>query len=321
MNHLELRGLYPATVTPFNEDFSVDLDSLDSHLTKTASAPGVAGLAVNGGIGEIFSLTSAERTEVVRRAVAAIDSSQIVIAGIEARQVSDAVRDGVNAKEAGADCLLVLPPFDIRAYRRLSQHAPSVTAYFRTLEREVGLPMIVFQYPESTGCSYPLDVLVELAKLDAVVGVKVATPSVTRYASVWETLQDDVAVLAASDAPPLLGMLLHGSHGALIGIGAIEASVWSRLVGAALNGEAEKAREIFNSVCVPLMSSVYENQEPTELGSEAAAVKEALVHLGHIASARVRKPLLPISEGRKSRIAESLISTGLTTDATADSRV
>ena len=39
---LILRGLYPATITPFNADYSVDYAALESHLAETCAAPGVS---------------------------------------------------------------------------------------------------------------------------------------------------------------------------------------------------------------------------------------------------------------------------------------
>lgn len=306
-----MRGLYPATVTPFAADDSVDWTSLEAHLSYVFAQEGVAGICVNGHLGEILQLSSEERASIVRRAVALKGPGQIVIAGIEAQRVTDLVADGLRAKEAGADALLVIPPVDVRPYRRLSARPEAVLYFFRALNDQVGLPMVVHQYPDFTQTAYTREVLAELVKLEHVVAIKAASVAVTRYNEVWDEFKDDVAILAATDAPGLLGMLLHGGHGALIGIGAIEPHVWAQMMQAALDGDAVTANDIFNRFCLPLMETVFDNQEPTGPISEAAATKEALVQLGQMPSSHVRPPAGEVDEERRAAIAGALRSAGL----------
>jgi 4-hydroxy-tetrahydrodipicolinate synthase len=311
VKEMQLRGLYPATVTPFDEDFGVDNIALDAHLTETLAAEGVQGIVVNGHIGEVLALTSDEREAIVRRAVALRPEGKLVFAGVEARTAAELVREGNRAKEAGADGLLVLPPVDVRPYRRLSKHVPSVLHFFKALNDKVGLPMIVHQYPDFTGCSYSIEVLLELAKLEHVVAIKSASFTVTRHAALWDALHDKVSVLAATDAAALLGMLLHGAHGALIGVGVIAPSVWAEVVEAATGGDAERARQLFTRTCMPILDTVFEHQEPSGPTAEAASTKEALVNLGQLTSSRPRPPAVGVSEHGKQEIAECLAKIGL----------
>ncbi|MFC0534038.1 dihydrodipicolinate synthase family protein [Phytohabitans kaempferiae] len=311
MSTLRMQGLYPATVTPFDEDLKIDFAGLDAHLGATAEADGVRGLVVNGHVGEVLQLSSTERADIVRHALTVRRPGQPVIAGIEANTADDLVREATNAAEAGADGLLVLPPIDVRPYRRLAKHPASVMHYFEALDKQVGLPTVVHQYPDFTGCAYSIEVLREVVALDSVVAIKAASFSPTRYAEVWDAFHDDVAVLAATDAPALLGMLLHGAHGALIGIGVIDPPTWAELIAAATGGDAERARQVFLGRCVPLMDTVFENQEPTELRSEAASTKEALVQLGQFASSRVRPPACDVDDEARAEIGATLERIGL----------
>jgi 4-hydroxy-tetrahydrodipicolinate synthase len=311
VKELVLRGLYPATVTPFADDNSVDTASLERHLDYTFASEGVQGICVNGHLGEILQLSSEERADVAERAVRLKRDGQVVIAGVEGQRVADLVNDGLRAREAGADALLVLPPVDVRPYRRLSRNSESVLYFFRELDEQVGLPMIVHQYPDFSQTAYSNEVLRGLVELEHVVAIKAASVSTTRYNEVWDEFRDDVSVLAATDAPALLGMLLHGGHGALIGIGAIEPSVWATVIHEALDGDANKASDIFNKVCLPLMETVFDNQEPTGPVSEAGATKEALVQLGQLTSSRVRPPAVGVDDELRARIGDSLRRAGL----------
>lgn len=310
---LTLKGLYPATVTPFRDDLAVDLDALERHLDETAAADGVKGLVVNGGVAELLQLTPAEQRQVIEAAVRIRRPGQLVIAGVEGRGANQAVEAGLNAKRAGADALLVLPPFDVRAYRRLAADAASVKRFFAEMDARVDVPLIVFQYPPQSGVSYPVSVLREVVSLRNVVGIKAATATATVYVEIWDALKDYVSVLAAVDSPPLLEMLRHGSHGALIGISAVAPEKWSGLLEAIESGDSPGAEELFEKVCKPLMASIFENQQPKRLTSEAAAIKEALVQLGQIPSSRVRPPAIDVDDHVRAEIRDSLIRSGLMT--------
>jgi 4-hydroxy-tetrahydrodipicolinate synthase len=308
---MEFRGLIPATITPFRDDFSIDYEDLERHVLSVASAKGVSGIAVNGHAGEILALSLEERARIVSVARKALPGHIKLIAGIEAHDPEMLVRDGKTAKDAGADGLLVLPPFDIRPYRRLAQDPESVFAVFSRLDKDVGLPMVVFQYPDSSGCAYSLPALLKIAELPKVVGVKVSTPEVSRYVEIYEALKGKITILPASDAPPLLGMLLHGADGALISISIVGTSYWSELIKEATEGSAQRAKEIFQRVSIPLMDALFENQQPKTLVNPFAATKEALVQLGQLRCAQVRPPVVTPDGARKMAIKRALIGAGL----------
>lgn len=309
---LVLRGLLPATVTPFSDSLAVDYVALESHLREMAATDGVTGIVLNSGLGEILQLTADECDDIIRLGCRVRRSDQLVIAGVDGRSAADYVAAGQRARAAGADALLVLPPFDKRPYRRLAAHIPTVYDFFAELDRAIDLPMVIFQYPPNSGCAYPVDVLRAIAELKNVVAVKVATMGdMKAYAEVWDALKDRLSVLAGVDSPPLIDMLRHGSHGALIGIGAILPQVWANLLRHVAAGDRAAADALYDKVCKPLMASVFENQQPKRLVAESAASKEALVQLGRIPSARVRPPAMDADEATRSVIRASLLAAGL----------
>ena len=309
---LVLRGLYPATITPFKADLSVDYDALRRHLRETAQTPGVKGLAVNAGLAEILQLSDEEKKKILALARSVMLPGQLLISGIEGRGPA-AITDGLLAKAAGADALLVLPPFDVRPYRRLAQDPESVYGFFKMLDEQVDLPMIIFQYPDPSGCAYSIPALVKAATLKNVVGLKAACGTVTRYVQLWEALHDKISVLAALDSPPLLGMILHGVHGALIGIGVINTPKWVELIAAAMDNDAATATRIHRDFCIPIMDGVFENQEPSSPTSEVACVKEALVQLGQIPNSLVRHPAVNVTDLHRAHVKHALIAAGLLT--------
>lgn len=308
---MEVRGLIPATLTPFTPDNRVDFPALADHVSRVAAATGLFGIAVNGHAGEVLALTSDERQAVVSAARHVLPEHLKLIAGIESHSIDDLVREGLRAKEAGADMLLVLPPFDIRVYRHLSHDADTVFSVFQRLDREVDVPLIIFQYPDVTGCAYSLEALVRIAELPNVVAMKASAGSPTKYAELYDALHDRIALLPASDAPSLLGMLLHHAPGALIGISVVGTQQWSDLVYEATFGSAQKAKELHISFAVPLMKAIFEYHLHRTPTCPFGATKEALVQLGEFGSSWVRPPGVNVNQAKRDEIRAALIQTGL----------
>lgn len=303
-------GLIPATVTPFDEAGDIAYAALERHVSTVAEHE-VFGVAVNGHAGEVLSLTSDERVEVIRAARSCLPNGRVLIAGIEGTSTRELVAEAQRAASAGADGLLVLPPFDARPLRHLTKEVAPVERLFRALDQAVGLPMIVFQYPATSGVDYSLDVLEALSEIPSVVGIKAGTGDITRYVAIHDRLEDRVAVLAASDAPPLLSMLLHGATGALIGISVLGTEIWADLVTAALSGQSEQAIKVFKDRCLPLTTALFENQQPETPTNAFACTKEAMVMLGLLDSAMVREPIVVPDDQRKADIRNALVSAGL----------
>lgn len=308
---MDIRGLIPATVTPFDKDGSVHYDDLSRHLSTVSAASGLYGICVNGHAGEILALTSEERMKIVALARKVLPSSQKVVAGIASHSLAGLVEEGLNAKRAGADMLLVFPLFDVRPYRHLAHNPDAVFSVFERLDREVGIPMSVFQYPETTGITYSIEALRRIAELPNVVAMKAATGSPTKYAEVHAALHDKISVLVACDAPSLLGMLLHDAPGALLGISAIGTQHWSDLIREATTGSAQIAREIHNEFALPLMDTLYENQLHRTPIAPPSSNKEALVQLGQISSSWVRPPAICVDQAKKDAVTRTLKAVGL----------
>ncbi|MGQ1838050.1 5-dehydro-4-deoxyglucarate dehydratase [Kocuria turfanensis] len=102
-------GLLSFPVTAFDADLLFDEHAYRQHLAWQASYP-VAGLFAAGGTGEGFSLTPEETATVVRAAVEEVGATVPVLAPA-AGNTAQAVRNATDAAAAGAEGLLLLPPY------------------------------------------------------------------------------------------------------------------------------------------------------------------------------------------------------------------
>src|SRR5690349_13645174 len=108
------KGIYTAIVTPFTPADELD-EVAFRKLIDFQIAAGAAGLLVIGGSGEFVSLTPSERIRAVDVAIEHVARRLPVVVGALApgtREVQDTVR---HAARAGADAVLVLPSYYIKA--------------------------------------------------------------------------------------------------------------------------------------------------------------------------------------------------------------
>ncbi|MEU0237089.1 5-dehydro-4-deoxyglucarate dehydratase [Nocardiopsis sp. NPDC006198] len=102
-------GLLSFPVTHFDQDLAFDETRYREHLAWQ-SGFGVAGLFAAGGTGEGFSLTSPEIDRVVRTAVDEVAGAVPVLAPATGGTAT-AKAQARAAQEAGADGILLLPPY------------------------------------------------------------------------------------------------------------------------------------------------------------------------------------------------------------------
>jgi 5-dehydro-4-deoxyglucarate dehydratase len=102
-------GLLSFPVTHFTQDLEFDEAAYRKHLAWLAEYP-VAGLFAAGGTGEGFSLTFEETDRVVRAAVAEVSGAVPVLAPATG-STANAVAQAKAAEAAGADGLLLMPPY------------------------------------------------------------------------------------------------------------------------------------------------------------------------------------------------------------------
>ncbi|TCO44525.1 5-dehydro-4-deoxyglucarate dehydratase [Kribbella antiqua] len=118
-------GLLSFPVTHFNADLSFNEAGYRDHLSWLSQYD-VAGLFAAGGTGEGFSLTPAEIDTVVRTAVSEVNGKVPVLAPATGGTAS-AIAQAQAAEAAGADGLLLLPPYLTEAGQRgLIEHVSAV---------------------------------------------------------------------------------------------------------------------------------------------------------------------------------------------------
>ena len=120
-------GLLSFPVTPFKPDYSFDEETYRSNMDWLCGHE-VAGLFAAGGTGEFFSLTPAEVAKAIDVAVDETRGRVPVLAGT-GYGTAIAKEIAVSAERAGADGLLLLPPYLVHSEQAgLAAHVEAVCA-------------------------------------------------------------------------------------------------------------------------------------------------------------------------------------------------
>ncbi|MFB9832307.1 dihydrodipicolinate synthase family protein [Actinoallomurus acaciae] len=154
---MTIHGAISAIVTPFTADAAaVDERALRDLVDRTVAA-GADGIIACGGTGEFTALSTEERHEVVRIVTEQTAGRIPVIAQTGGLSTREAIAHADHAASAGADALMVAPPF----YEPLS--TAQAEEYFGDVATATELPIMLYNYPRGTGLAMDAELIVSLA--------------------------------------------------------------------------------------------------------------------------------------------------------------
>src|SRR6187401_1237241 len=179
-------GVIPAVLLPFNDDLSIDEKSFRGHLRDVAAVKGLSAITINAHSTEVASCSFDEQRRVLDVAQDEIGDRLPIVNGVWADGSIEAARIARMAADGGASALLVFPP----APFTLGQSPEMALAHFKTISDASDLPIIVFQYPLTTGQGYPAATLERLLdEVPAIRAIKDWTPLVPQHETQIRALQ------------------------------------------------------------------------------------------------------------------------------------
>ena len=281
-------GVYPAMVTPFNVDGSIDFEQLRLDAKRLERA-GVDGLVPMGSTGESATVSHDEHIEIIEAVVDAADLP--VIAGTGSNNTREAVSLSRRAVRAGADALLLIGPY----YNRPEQRG--LLDHYRTIADSIDLPQIVYNVPGRTGRRIDPETVVELASHENVQGYKAAGGDLNAVGRIAEQTGGETFDILSGNDGETLPILSVGGTGCISVAANVEPALMSELVGAGRAGDYERARELHHELG-PLFRALFWESNPIP-------VKAALAMRGH-GSNNLRQPLTPLAPEYREDLASVL---------------
>jgi 4-hydroxy-tetrahydrodipicolinate synthase len=297
----------PACLLPFTESLDIDEVAYRKHLRDLAAVDGVTAITINGHAAEVHALTFDEQQRTLDVTKDELGDRVPIVAGIAASGSQQAARLASMATEGGADCLLVFPPESMTLGGQ--QRPEMAIEHFSRITAATDLPLILFQYPLSSGLGYPLRTLLKLCErfpqIRAIKDWCNDPPLHERHIRELHALDRSVNVLSTHSAW-LLGSLVMGCDGLLSGAGSVIAELQVALWRAVQSGDLAAAQSV-NDRIYPTVRAFY--RDPVlDMHNR---MKESLVMLGRMESAFVRPPLVKLCDGEIAEVRRLLIDAGL----------
>lgn len=280
-----LKGVGVALVTPFNEDLSVDFDSL-TKLVEYNIENGTNYLVVLGTTAEAATLSAEEKKQVTDHIVKANSKRLPLVLGIGGNNTLDIKKQIEETDLSEFDAVLSVSPY----YNKPNQEG--LYQHYKMLA-ETGKPIIIYNVPGRTGQNVEAATTLRLAKeFPNLFMIKEAAPNILQYFDILRQKPANFSLVSGDDEFTL-PVTLAGGDGVISVIGQGYPKEFSTMVQLAFDGKVKEAYEIHNKL-VEITRLIFAEGNP-------CGIKTILAEKGIIKN-YLRLPLVAASEGLQAKI-------------------
>lgn len=298
MKRYNVEGSWPALVTPFTEKDEVNYDVL-RRLVNFHAENRSNGILLMGSTGEAILLSRDEREKIIDAVIEEAGGKVPVMVGVAAVSTRDTLENARYAREAGADCGLVVQPPYIKPTQDALYH------YFKDVADAVDLPLVIYNNPERCGVNVEPETIARLAPHPNIVAIKEAGPNPYGVMRTVELTRGEFNVLCCDCAfyALILVVMASGGKGTSNVTGSMCPREFAELSKPWENYEdVLKTREHLYRL-LPLTRMMYSESNPVPL-------KAALNMVGADVG-KPRKPLQELSEANMKAMRQTMQRLGI----------
>ena len=266
-----------ALITPFNENGSVDYDTL-MKLVDYQLQNGTDFLCVLGTTAETPTLTADEKQKIKKLVIERVNGRIPILLGVSSNCTQNVIDTVTNDDMTGVDALLVAVPY----YNKPSQEG--IYQHYKAIANATKLPIVLYNVPGRTGVNMTAQTTLRLAReFDNIVAIKEASGNITQMDDIIKNKPANFDVISGDDGItfPLITL---GAVGVISVIGNAFPKEFSRMTRLALAGDYQSALAIHHQF-TELFSLLFVDGNP-------AGVKAMLSMMGMIKN-QLRLPLVP----------------------------
>jgi 4-hydroxy-tetrahydrodipicolinate synthase len=293
MNNIPWKGVYPAVLTPFSDDDSIDFDTFSININAQINA-GIDGIILAGSLGETSTLSNQEKQRLLVYTKELVQGRLPVIMNIAEQSTRDAVLAANEAEKNGADGLMLLPPM------RYSADDRETVSFFKTVASNTSLPIMIYNNPVDYKIKITLSMFEELNDVSNIKAVKESTRDISNVTRMINRFGDRYKILCGVD-PLAMESLCMGADGWVAGLVDAfprETVAIYRLVKAGYHQEALKIYRWF----LPVLE--------LDIHPKLVQYIKLAASLTGIGTENVRAPRLPL-EGKEKEYVISVINAAL----------
>ena len=230
-----LKGAFTALVTPFKGG-KVNYKKL-GELIEFQIKNKIDGIVICGTTGESATLTDNEKKKIMKYTVEVVNGRVPVIAGTGSNSTRHTIDLSKYAEKIGVDALLIVTPY----YNKTTQKG--LIKHYKEIAQNVILPIIIYNVPSRTGVNILPDTVVELSKIENIVGIKEASNNFSQNLELLSKTPKRFSVLSGND-DSILPLLSIGGNGVISVVSNIYPKEIHDLCEAFFNNDIKYAMDI-----------------------------------------------------------------------------
>ncbi|WP_159477828.1 4-hydroxy-tetrahydrodipicolinate synthase [Chryseobacterium sp. 18068] len=280
-----LKGVGVALVTPFNEDLSVDFESL-TKLVEYNIENGTNYLVVLGTTAEAATLSSDEKKQVVEHIIKVNNKRLPLVLGIGGNNTLEVKQQIEETDLSDFTAVLSVSPY----YNKPNQEG--LYQHYKMLA-STGKNIIIYNVPSRTGQNVEAETTLRLAnEFPNLFLIKEAAPNILQYFDILRKKPEGFNLVSGDDEYTL-PVTLAGGNGVISVIGQGYPKEFSTMVQLAFDKKVDEAYEIHNKL-VEITRLIFAEGNP-------CGIKVVLAEKGLIKN-YLRLPLVAASEGLYEKI-------------------
>jgi 4-hydroxy-tetrahydrodipicolinate synthase len=274
---MKLQGVTPAIAATFKENGDFDYESY-TNLIRVLAKGGVHGVTLFAIAGEYYKLTEEEEKKLVEITVDECRKGGIKsIISITKHSSEVAAKWARYVQDAGADCLMLLPPFFLKP------SAAAAIEHVKMVNDAVDIP-IMFQYaPEQTGVAIAPEILLKMAKENENVQIlKIENKPSGKYITKLLEENPEIEIFVGNAGFQMIENFDRGARGVLPGCSMFD--IYLKIFRLYLDGKREETMSVHNDLNAML------NHIRQDVEMIICFEKKILKRRGFIESDYCRKP-------------------------------
>ena len=264
-------GLITALITPFNDDFSIDYDSL-KKLVEQQVTGGVDGFVISGTTAESPNLSLEEIESIFNFVKELVPEDFQMIIGAGNNSTSSTVERIKRLDSLDSDGFLIVVPY----YNKPTQ--AGVMAHFKAAASATEKDILLYDVPGRTIVEMAVETVAELSTVSNIVGIKDATGNLEKAKEIKSAVSDKFLLLSGDDGTTVDFVKL-GGHGAISVLSHVAPKEFKTAIA---NGEGFERFAYLTDL-------LFSEPNPTP-------AKKVLVEMGILSCDQVRLPLLKMTD-------------------------
>ncbi len=272
-------GTGVALITPFNDDYSVDYQSLRNIVDFTLQN-GADFLVALGTTSEAPTMNAEEKTKVTKTIIETANGRCPILLGMGGNNTYSLIDSIRNQDFTGIDGILSVVPY----YNKPNQRG--MKAHFLHVADVSPVPVVLYNVPGRVGVNLQAATTVELAKHPNILAVKEASGNLQQIMEILRDKPSDFTVLSGDDGitQPMMAL---GAKGVISVAANGYPKPFCEMVHKMLEGKEKEALPLHYKM-LRMNGLIFADGNP-------AGIKALMAHEG-LCKNVLRLPLVPVSE-------------------------